>query len=64
MKEIDVLGLFFPPFLIWGVIAFLILGWVRVMLVRLGFYRFVWHRSLVDIALWVIVSGVVVTLLG
>ncbi|MHB1756198.1 MAG: DUF1656 domain-containing protein [Leptospirillum sp.] len=64
MKEIDVLGLFFPPFLIWGVIAFLILGWVRVLLARLGFYRFVWHRSLVDIALWVIVSGVVVTLLG
>jgi len=64
MKEIDLLGLFFPPFLIWGAIAFFILGWTRLFLGRIGFYRFVWHRSLVDIALWVIVSGIVVSLLG
>jgi hypothetical protein len=64
MKEIDILGLYFPPFLIWGGIGFLFLGWAKVFLARSGFYRFVWHSSLVDIALWVIVSGVVVAFLG
>lgn len=64
MKEMDILGLFFPPFLIWGLIAFLVFWWLRLFLARLGFYRLVWHRSLVDIALWLIVSGVVVALWG
>lgn len=64
MKEWDILGLYVPPFFFFAVLSFLLVSWGRVYLARAGLYRFVWHRALVDLALWVIVSGVVVALFG
>lgn len=61
--ELDINGVFIPPLLAWAVLALLLHAALRFVLERIGFYRFVWHTSLVDLALFVIVLGAVATLL-
>jgi hypothetical protein len=58
--EIDVVGVFVPALLLLMLIAYLVNLAIRTALARVGFYRFVWHRSLFDMALYVIVLGLVV----
>ncbi|MDR6950712.1 hypothetical protein J2X65_000055 [Ancylobacter sp. 3268] len=56
----ELFGFYLPPVLLWALIAlvpFLILRW---LLARTGFYRFVWHRPLFDVALYVILFGGVI----
>lgn len=60
MKEVDFLGIFLSPFLVWALFAFLLLWGIRFFLFRLGFYRYVWHRSLFDISLYLIVLTILV----
>ncbi|WP_454720088.1 MULTISPECIES: DUF1656 domain-containing protein [Cupriavidus] len=60
--EIDVYGVFVPSLLAWMLVAFLITACVRAVLARTGFYRLVWHRSLFNLAFYVIVLGGVVYL--
>lgn len=55
--EIDIGGVFLPSLLIWAVIAFVPTFAVRRLLLAVGFYRFVWHRALFDIALFVAMWG-------
>lgn len=43
------------PFLALSLLAFLVLVSVRVLLSRLGFYKYVWHRSLFDLSLYMII---------
>lgn len=43
------------------VIAVLLTGLISVALMRLGFYRLVWHRPLVELALFCILLGLLVT---
>jgi hypothetical protein len=57
--EIDIYGVFVPILLVWGVIALLITAVLRRILARIGFYRLVWHRPLVDLSLLVIIMAVV-----
>jgi Protein of unknown function (DUF1656) len=54
---VEFLGFYLPPLLLWAMIAvipFLILRW---LLERAGFYRFVWRRSLFNLALYVLLVG-------
>ncbi|TCK30249.1 uncharacterized protein DUF1656 [Ancylobacter aquaticus] len=60
---LEALGVYFPPALIWAVVAlgpYLLLRWG---LARAGFYRLVWHRPLFDAALYIILFGMIVFLL-
>jgi hypothetical protein len=57
--EIDIYGVLFPPLLIWLAISMPISACLRFCLNRIGFYRFVWHRPLFDLAILVIVIGCV-----
>jgi hypothetical protein len=57
--EIDVYGVFVPILLVWGLIALMLTAVLRRVLARIGFYRLVWHRPLVDLSLLVIVMAAV-----
>lgn len=58
--EFEVYGVFVPALLVWGLVALLLTAVLRAVLVRIGFYRLVWHRPLVDLSLLVIILAVVV----
>lgn len=60
MEEIDLYGVFLPSLLVWMVFAFVVLLLLRRVLTALGVYTYVWHRPLFDIALYVIMVGVVI----
>ncbi|WP_168787440.1 DUF1656 domain-containing protein [Paraburkholderia aromaticivorans] len=60
-KDIDIVGVFVP-----AVAGLMFVSWcvfivLRRVLVRTGFYRLVWHRSLLDLGLYVMVLGAVVS---
>jgi len=57
--EIDIYGVLFPPLLIWLAISLVLSAILRAGLSRVGFYRFVWHSPLFDLALLVIILGCV-----
>lgn len=59
--EISLAGIYVPTLLVLALLAF---GLTRVLtagLARTGWYRFVWHPPLFDIALFVIVLGAMVS---
>ncbi|MEM5385893.1 DUF1656 domain-containing protein [Paraburkholderia phymatum] len=58
--EIDVLGVFVPAVLVLMFIAYLLNLAIRTALARLGVYRFIWHRSIFDLGIYVLVLGLVV----
>jgi len=60
VSEIGVYGVFIPSLLVWVVAALPLTAGLRRLLRWFGFYRLVWHRALFDLALLVIVLGVVV----
>jgi hypothetical protein len=55
--EIDIFGVLAPPLLVWLGVALVISAGLRWGLKRIGFYRFVWHRPLFDLALLLILLG-------
>jgi Protein of unknown function (DUF1656) len=57
--EFDVYGVFVPVLLVWFMIALLLAALLRRVLARIGFYRLVWHRPLVDLSLLVIILAAV-----
>ncbi|HEX7910605.1 MAG TPA: DUF1656 domain-containing protein [Paraburkholderia sp.] len=57
--EIDIFGVFVPAVLVLMLIAYLINLAIRTVLDRVGFYRFVWHRSIFDLGIYVLVLGLV-----
>lgn len=61
-SELDLFGVFVPGLLCCGLVAFGLNAALRRLLDRVGFYRAVWHRSLFDLALFVVVLGAVVGL--
>jgi hypothetical protein len=61
--EFDVYGVFIPALLVWALIAVLLSLVLRAVLRRIGFYRLVWHRPLVDLSLLVIILAVVAAVL-
>ncbi|WP_454727041.1 MULTISPECIES: DUF1656 domain-containing protein [Cupriavidus] len=58
--ELDLYGVFVPMLLALMLLAFAVTAGLRALLARLGFYRLVWHRSLFNLALYLIVLGGVV----
>ena len=59
MQEINIHGVFVPAALVWAMVAFAVCSLLARVLSRSGFYNFVWHRSLFDVSLFVIVWGTV-----
>lgn len=57
--EFDLGGVFVPMLMLWAVIALALSLPIRVLLDRIGAYRFVWHRGLFDIALVLALWGAV-----
>ena len=64
IRELDVYGLLVPPLLAAAVIALALTWGLRRLLDRRGFYRLVWHATLFDLALFVILLGLVAALGG
>ena len=58
--ELDIFGVFIPSLLAWAIVGFVASLFVRRLLAKLGFYKYVWHRPLFDIALLVVLIGTVV----
>lgn len=58
--ELDIYGVFIPSLLAWAIVGFFLSLIVRRLLAKLGFYKYVWHRPLFDIALLVVLIGTVV----
>ena len=61
--EISVYGVFLPILLVWFLIALPLTAVLRRGLTRIGFYRLIWHRPLVDLSLLVIVTAAVAAFL-
>ena len=58
--EVDVFGVFVPAVLVLMFVAYVIGLVIRSALARAGFYRLVWHRSIFDLGIYVLVLGLVV----
>ena len=57
--EFDIYGVYFPAFAVFAVIALLLQIVIKRPLDASGFYRLIWHRALFDLAIYVILLGVV-----
>jgi protein AaeX len=57
--EFDVYGVYLPAFAVFAAIAFVLQLAIKRLLDASGVYRFVWHRALFDLAIYVILLGVV-----
>ncbi len=57
--EVDIYGVYFPAFIVFAGVAFLLQLAVNRLFNAFGVYRFVWHRPLFDLAIYVILLGVV-----
>lgn len=53
--DIDIFGVYVPSLMILALVAIIANLLLRSVLARVGVYRLVWHRSLFDLALFVIV---------
>ena len=61
-SELNIHGVFVPALFAWTLIAFGFSVPLRRILACSGFYRFVWHRPLFDIGLYVVLLGAIVFL--
>jgi protein AaeX len=57
--EFDIYGVYFPAFAVFAAIALLLQFVINRFLRAIGFYRWVWHRALFDLAIYIILLGVV-----
>ncbi|MGN6376634.1 MAG: DUF1656 domain-containing protein [Sphingomonas sp.] len=58
--EIAIAGVFIPSLLLLGIAAFVLLLPIRFLLDRIGFYRVIGSRPIADLALLVLVLGLLV----
>jgi Protein of unknown function (DUF1656) len=54
---LEFFGFYLSPLMLWASAALILLVAFRWLLERLDFYRFVWHRSLFNLALYVLLLG-------
>jgi hypothetical protein len=59
LKEIDLYGIFIAPFAMYLLIALLIFAPVRMLFDRYAIQRWVWHRPLFDISVFVIILSLI-----
>ncbi len=57
--EFDIYGVYVPAFAVFAAIAFVALLAIKRLFDACGVYRFVWHRALFDLAIYVILLGIV-----
>ncbi|WP_449430333.1 DUF1656 domain-containing protein [Pseudomonas putida] len=57
--DLDINGVFLPTLLVMMVFTYLLFLGVHAVLVRLHFYRLVWHRALFNVALYAVLLGAV-----
>lgn len=62
--EISLFGVFTPSLLLCAVFAYLMAAGIKQALGAIGFYRFVWHRSLFNFAMFICLLGVTEILLS
>ena len=60
IAEFDIYGVFVPALLLFAIVTLLLMLVLTRLLEAIGFYRFVWHRPLFDVALGVILFGAIV----
>jgi hypothetical protein len=60
MAEFDIYGVLVPAVLVFAIVTFLLMLALQRILGAIGFYRFVWHRPLFEVALGVILFWAVV----
>ncbi|MEH2513217.1 hypothetical protein V1291_004571 [Nitrobacteraceae bacterium AZCC 1564] len=60
--DIDLMGVQIPALLLWLLVTYALGIVLRRLAERAGIYRFVWHRALFDLALYVCLLGGVVYL--
>jgi len=60
--ELNLFGIFFPPLLLWALVAGVLGLGLRRLLGAVGAYRWVWHPALFDLALFVLLLGAVTAL--
>jgi hypothetical protein len=53
-------GIILSPIVPELLIALLLTGLLSIVLMRLGFYRLVWHRPLVELSIFCIILGAIV----
>lgn len=58
----DLYGVYVPTLLLLLLGAYLVKSLLHTVLVRIGFYRFVWHPPLFNLALYLMVLGALFTL--
>jgi hypothetical protein len=57
VHTVEFFGFYLPPLMFWAtgaIIPFVLFRW---LLERFGLYRFVWHRPLFNIALYLVLIG-------
>jgi protein AaeX len=57
--EFDIYGVYFPAFAVVAAIAFVLQLAIKRLLDASGLFRFVWHRALFDLAIYVILLAAV-----
>jgi protein AaeX len=57
--ELDIYGVYVPIFVAVAAVAFLLQILLKRVLDACGLYRFLWHRALFDLAIYVILLGLV-----
>ena len=57
--ELDIYGVYVPIFVAVAGVAFLLQILLKRVLDACGLYRFLWHRALFDLAIYVILLGLV-----
>jgi len=55
-------GVILSPIVPELLIALILAGLLSVILMRLGFYRLVWHRPLVELCMFCMILGIIVAL--
>ncbi len=60
--HIDLYGVYVPTLLLLLLGAYVVKSLLHTVLVRIGFYRFVWHPPLFNLALYLMVLGALFTL--
>ncbi|HEY0218633.1 MAG TPA: DUF1656 domain-containing protein [Afipia sp.] len=60
--DLDIYGVFVPSLLLAFVVTYLLSSLLSRLFRRIGLYRFVWHRALFDLAVFVCLLGCVVYL--
>lgn len=57
ISELDIYGVYVPTFMVLMLLAYLVSRGLRAALQRSGFYSWVWHRTLFDLAIYVVILG-------